>query len=418
MFIWWRIIRESLILTLQQLWANKLRSFLSLLGITIGIFSIISILTAVDSLKNNINASITSLGNNVVVINKWPWSFSFDDYPWWEYFQRPEASLRDYKNIRGRVKSAKYMAYAAQLPNAEVKYKSNTSESFEVRGITREYPNVLSVDVGEGRFFSGLEENNGLPVAVVGKDVVEELMEGVADPVGRELKINGKKVRIIGVVERQGQSIIGVNFDNNIYMPFNYLNKSFAVDLNTSQPRIFLKGRENIPLEEVKAEVIGAMRAARRLRPTQDDNFSVNEFSILTQGFQGIFGALNMIGIIIGSFAIFVGAFGISNIMYVSVTERTNIIGIKKALGARSYYILIEFLLESVILCLIGGAVGLLLVYFLSGFASEAAGMDFVLNSKNITIGVIVSLFIGILSGILPASKASKLDPVEAIRAK
>lgn len=406
-------------LSLQQLWNNKLRSGLSLLGVTIGIFSIIAILTAVDALKNDISGSINKLGDNIIFVGKWPWEFSNSDYPWWNYWKRPEPSYDDYRKLKSRLTKAQSVSFTVQPGNASPAYRGEAIGNADVSGVTQEYADVFNFDIEEGRFFSGSESNLGLAVAVIGGGIAEELRKVTPQLVGKEIVLFGRKVRIIGTLKKEGQGgLLGMNNDQLIMIPYLYADKVTYLDPWNSSPEIQVKANEGNTLDDIIFEIKQHMRSIRKLRPSQSDDFALNQLSIVAQGFDGIFMMLNSIGWVIGFFALIVGGFGIANIMYVSVTERTNIIGVKKALGARKSYILMEFLIESILLCIFGGLVGLSLIAALSGPLSTASGMSFALSVKNATIGVSISMLIGLISGYLPARKAANLDPVEAIRAK
>lgn len=419
MFSGLTIFKESFWLSVQQLWANKLRAFLSLLGITIGIFSIIAILTAVDALKNDISTSINKLGDNILFVGKWPWSFTSSDYPWWEYVKRPEPRYNDYKLLNERLTKAEAVSYTQQPPNADVKYRSEEIENADAAGVTQDYGTVMQLDIADGRYFSSSESNLGLPVAVIGGGIAEEVFGNGKNALGKELKAWGRNVQIIGVIRKEGQGgLLGFNNDKSIYIPYFLLNKITKADIGISKPQIQVRAKNGVSLDELSLDIQSNMRAIRKLRPQQLDDFAINEMSIIANNFQGVFSALNIVGWVVGFFALIVGGFGIANIMYVSVTERTNIIGIKKAMGARKIYILSEFLIESVLLCLMGGFIGLMLVLSLTGIATDATGMEFTLSLKNSMIGIGISIIIGIVSGYLPALSAANLDAVEAIRSK
>ncbi|HNL84696.1 MAG TPA: FtsX-like permease family protein, partial [Chitinophagales bacterium] len=219
-------------------------------------------------------------------------------------------------------------------------------------------------------------------------------------------------------VSKKGQDLLGFNYDKSIVVPYNFYVRNFSDDDNQTDKTVEVHIRPGESMDELKNELIALMRSSKKLRPKQDDNFSLNELSVIAKGFDGLFSGLDIVGLIIGGLAALVGGFGIANIMFVSVSERKAVIGIKKALGARRRDILTEFLLESVFLCLIGGAIGLLLVYLLAIAATNGTGMEFTLNLKNSLIAIFLSIILGILSGIIPAFLAAKLDPVEAIRSK
>ncbi len=419
MFSVWTILKESFLLSLQQLWTNKLRSGLSLLGVTIGIFSIIAILTAVDALKNDISGSINKLGDNIIFVGKWPWAFSDTDYPWWDYWKRPEPSYDDYRKLKSRLSKAESISFTVQPQSSEITFKGEKLENVSLAGTSVEYQDVFNFDIEEGRFYSASEANLGTGVAVIGGGIAEELRRISPQLVGKELTIFGRKVRIIGALKKEGQGgLLGMNNDKQILMPYLFVDKVTYLDPWNSSPEIQVKAKEGVTLNDLIFDIKQHMRSIRKLRPTQSDDFAMNQLSIIAQGFDGIFFMLNIIGWVIGFFALIVGGFGIANIMYVSVTERTNIIGVKKALGARRSYILMEFLFESILLCLIGGIVGLILIIALTGPLSNASGMTFQLSAANTVIGIGISMLIGLISGFLPARKAANLDPVEAIRAK
>lgn len=415
-----RVISETFKLTIQQLWLNKLRTFLSLFGITVGIFSIISILTAVDALKNNINQSISSLGDNILFVNKWAWTFDGpSDYPWWKYFQRPIVKLEDYKYVQAKSKLAEYVTFELNpRQSPEFSYKDKKTFKGVVSAVTANYGQVFQLEIAQGRYLSNMEIGNGLNVCVIGGDLAEKLFKNVPNPVGLEAKLDGKRMTVIGVIKKKGEDLLGFNYDKAIIIPLAYYTRNFSYNENQIDQTIEIRIKPGVSINELKQELSGLMRASRKLRPKQADNYSVNQLSVIAKGFDGLFDSLGIVKWVIGFFSLIVGGFGIANIMFVSVTERKALIGIKKALGARKSDILLEFLLEAIFLCMMGAVVGILIVYLLCNLATEASGMEFKLSSVNIIIGFGIAFVLGILSGIIPAYLAATMDPVEAIRSK
>ena len=420
MFQIFRVLSETLKLTLQQLWANKLRSFLSLFGITVGIFSIIAILTSVDALKNNINQSINSLGDNVLFVNKWAWTFDGpSDYPWWKYFQRPNVKYENFKNVQTKSKLAEYVTFELNpRQSPEVSYRDKKTHKAQISAVADNYGNVFQLDIAQGRYLSTMEIGNGLNVCVIGGEIAEKLYKNISNPIGMELRMDGKKLTVIGVVAKKGQDLLGFNYDKAVIVPLDYYERNFSFNDDQVDKSVEVRTKPGVSIDELKNEIIGIMRSSRKLRPSQEDNFSINQLSVIAKGFDSVFDSLGLVKWIIGAFSLIVGGFGIANIMFVSVTERKALIGIKKALGAKRSDILLEFLLEAIFLCMLGAVVGLLLVYIMCIFATEASGMEFKLSTINITIAFGISFLLGILAGIIPAYLAATMDPVEAIRSK
>ncbi len=412
-----KIVSESVLSSVRELWTNKLRTILSLLGISIGIFCIIAVMAAVDSMERNIKDSIQRLGSDVIFISKWPWTFS-SDYPWWKYVNRPYAKYEEYKILKTKIKSASEIAMSVQLQGKTTSFEGQALELVTTFGITSEYGDLMNFDFSQGRYFSQLESDAGAPIAILGYEVANQLFPRAIDPIGATVNILGSKVKVVGVLKKEGESLVNMSNDNVIYMPFNFVKRRINYDGMGVEPSILLKAKNGISLDMLSDEVRGYMRALRRQSPLDDDNFAMNRISMITNFISQIFGALNIAGMIIGVFALLVGGFGIANIMFVSVRERTNLIGIKKALGAKNYFILLEFLTESVILSIIGGAVGLILVYITALMASGAVGFKLMLSSSNILNGIIISSIIGMIAGLWPALSAARLKPVDAIRFK
>ena len=407
------LFKESVLFAWHALVGNKLRSFLSLLGITIGIFAIILVFTIVDSLEANIRASIQSLGNNVVYIQKWPWSFG-EDYPWWKYMNRPLPSYEELEELSKRAKTTEALAFRMGQRKV-VKHESSSIENVIISGISHEYYKIKSFDLTDGRYFTTVETDAGYPVAIIGSKIKEGLF-GNADAIGKHIKISGFKAQIIGVAKKEGESMLGGSMDSQVLIPFNFGRRFMDTKRENADPFILAKAKPNVTNAEMADELAGLLRAIRRLKPYADQNFALNETSLLSKGFDGIFAIIGTAGWIIGGFSILVGGFGIANIMFVSVRERTNIIGIQKSLGAKNYFILIQFLTESVLLSLVGGTIGLILTYLITLLGKGAIDMEITLTSTNIFLGLTVSVLIGVISGFIPAYGASQLDPVEAIR--
>lgn len=420
MFQVFRVLRETLKLTLQQLWLNKLRTFLSLFGITVGIFSIIAILTSVDALKNNINQSINSLGDNILFVNKWAWTFDGpSDYPWWKYFERPTVKFDNYKSVKAKSKLAEYVTFELNpRQSPEVSFRDKKTHKAVISAVTTDYGNVFQLDIAQGRYLSTMEVSNGLNVCVIGGEIAEKLYKNISNPIGMELKIEGRKLTVVGIIAKKGQDLLGFNYDKAVIVPLDFYERNFSYNENQVDQTIEIRTKPDVSLDELKQELIGIMRASRKLRPSQEDNFSINQLSVIAKGFDGMFDSLSIVKWVIGAFSLLVGGFGIANIMFVSVTERKAIIGIKKALGAKRSDILLEFLLEAIFMCMLGAIVGLILVYIMCYFATQASGMDFKLTGLNVFIAFGISFILGILSGIIPAYLAATMDPVEAIRSK
>lgn len=410
-----KVIRESILQALGQLRGNKLRSFLSLLGISIGIFCIIGVLSAVDSLEDNVRGSMAKLGNDVIYVKKWPWKDVSGE--WWDYIKRPHPSYEEYEVLNERAKLAEMTAYHVVLGFKTVKYKSSSVDRAVLIAASQEFDNMFKIEFEEGRYFSPSEYNYGSNKIIMGYKVAEELF-GTLEALGKRIKLMGREFEVIGVVEQAGDDLINpLDFDDCIIVSYNSgRNLANLRATNVWDATVTIKAEDGVNLVDVKDESRGLLRAHRRLKPIEDDSFSLNELSMISSVFDSFFGVLNLLGIVIGLFAILVGVVSVANIMFVSVKERTGIIGVKKALGAKRYIILLEFLIESIILCIIGGMIGLGLVYIITKVLTQAIGFALYIDLGNITLGMIISVMIGVISGFIPALRASNMDPVVAMR--
>lgn len=409
-------ISESFVFAVGSLWNNKLRSSLSLLGVIIGIFLIITVLSAVDALKRSVEDSISSLGSDVVFVSKWPWENMGPDYPWWKYLSRPNPTEEDVQNIKARSVSVQDLAFRAQTRGL-VKSKNEDKNNVEIYGISREFKDVWSFPIGEGRYFSENESRSGFPAAILGADIAKDLFPD-GKPLGREIAFKGKKLTVIGVLQTEGKGLFGGFNDDAIFVPMQF----YRSIVNMKNPDLFteilVKAKPGYSVDALKDELTGIMRGGRRLKPIEENNFSLNEITILSNQTDAIFFSLNIGGLLIGCFSIFIGCFGVAQIMFVSVKERTPMIGIQKALGAKRRFILIQFLTESVVLCLMGCVIGLLLVVMITKAVAALLDFPMGLSLQNALIGIVIAVLTGLFSGIIPAYIASRLDPVEAMRSK
>jgi putative ABC transport system permease protein len=419
MIIFLKVFKESIAQAFQQLWGNKLRSFLSLLGICIGIFCIIGVQAAVDSLENNIRGSFQKLGSDMIYVDKFGWTGA-TRAEFMEWLKRPNPNYNDYKALKKRLRTAKDIALVVGIGQPTLAYKSNSVEEANTAAVTIEYGEMVDMTFEKGRYFSQQEYHYGANKVILGHTVAQELFGGI-EPVGKMVKLLGRKLEVIGVIEKAGEDLIGVmNFDEIIFLPFELGRRMTNIksDEAFQNSNLMIKAAEGVSLDQLKDDITGVLRAHRRLKPKQDDDFSLNELSLLSQVFDSFFDILNVIGLVIGGFAILVGIFSVANIMFVSVKERTNIIGVKKAIGAKRSVILLEFLIESIILCIIGGLFGLGLVLLVISALSSVIGFDMYLSANNVINGLLWSVSVGILAGLIPAFQASSLDPVVAIRSK
>jgi putative ABC transport system permease protein len=410
---WFEIIRSGIRMALEEVRKNKLRTFLSLFGVTIGIFCIIGVLATVNSLETNIRNEIKALGNNTIYIDKWEWGAG-PEYPFWKYARRPLPRFSEMQEIKLRTPAAKHTSFFISSI-VSVEARQQVISNMRLYGITEEYPQIQPVEIRYGRMLSITEMQKGVPVTVIGNEVAEQLFGDPADAVGKQLRVKGRTVAIAGVIRKQGSQLIGGwQFDKSMLLPYDYC-KAFMEE-RRSAPLIIVKGADNITSKVLKDELSGVMRAVRKLGTKEPDNFSLNDVNDFGTTMSRAFVSINMGGWVIGALAFIVGIFGVANIMFVTVKERTSQIGLKKAVGARSREILAEFLLESAALCIIGGLIGLLLIFILTQVVTYAFDFPLFLSPNIIALALFICITAGVVAGIIPAAQAAKMDPVKAIR--
>jgi len=409
------ILWNSFKMALGELKANKLRTFLSLFGITIGIFCIIGVLATIDSLQSKIKTDLSSFGNNSVYIDKWDYSGG-PEYPWWKFVKRPSMKMEEMEFVKKKSVLASNMAFVMQTQES-FSYEDNILKGVNIYGITPEYKNIQSFNIGYGRFLSESDFTRGVPYVVIGYKVAEELYGKADKGVGKTITYKGRKLLVIGVIEKQGSAIInGYDYDKSTIVTHNYMASVYNPD--NLGPVIMVQPKPGITSKALQEELTGIMRQIRKLSPTQEDNFTCNDVAQFKDQVESVFGAVNKGGWAIAGLSLIVGAFGVANIMFVTVRERTSQIGLKKAIGAKSSTILYEFLLESAFLCIIGGVIGLLLVWILALALSSFLPFAITIAPSIIFLAFSICIILGVISGIIPASIAAKMNPVEAIRTK
>jgi putative ABC transport system permease protein len=415
-----RLVFESLRFALGALRENLLRTILSLLGVTIGIFAIIGVLTIVDTLENSIRSSLSFLGDKVIYVDTFPWTFAKEqDYAWWKYFRRPNPTYNEFKFLEKRLSKASSVAVFAVRSNITVKFKNSSVSGATVLGASYLYNRVSEVKISDGRYFNQQEVERGRNVVIMGAQLATDLFGTSVNPIGRQVQLRGLKFTIIAVLKKQGSSLLNTpGTDNLCIIPYPSLAKMFASSRRRGlRPQIAIKGYDDDPgLEEVESEARGLLRAYRGQKPKEEDNFALNRPEAFAEVLNSIIATLTGAGWFISIFSMLVGGFGIANIMFVSVKERTNLIGIQKSLGAKNFFILFQFLFEAILLCVIGGIAGLALVSLLTFASTESFQIS--VSMGRMVLGLTLASIIGIISGIVPAIVASQLDPVIAIRSK
>ena len=413
MLVYLRLLKESFGFALNALRNNKLRTLLSLLGVTIGIFSIIAVLAAVDSLDRKIKKDLSSLDKNTIYLMRF--SFGPSEIPQWKREQFPNVKYDEYEYLKSSLNDVNQMAFQFFVNRESIKYQSATVSDINVVPVSHEFIEIEGLEFDEGRFYNESESNSGSAVIVLGNEIASGLFEG-ANPIGKNVRLYGQRFTVIGVLKKQGAGIFGDSNDTSIFIPVNFLRRMYGDNNDALTPVILIKPEKGVDMDAFKAKLTQKLRNYRGMKTDEINNFFINVLSGFTDLIDGIVGQMNVVGWIISGFSLLVGGFGIANIMFVSVKERTNLIGIQKSLGAKNRFILFQFLFEAVILSVIGGVVGLFLVWIISLILTKALDFEFVLSAGNVFLGTGLAAIIGLISGILPAITASKLDPVEAIR--
>ena len=411
-----QIILTSIIQAFHELRANKLRTFLSLLGITIGIFCIIAVLTVLNSLEKNLQTSMSTIGSDVLYVGRWPWmGDEAGEYKWWEFWRRPSMTEAELNGVE-KLNNVRFATLSFR--SGSLTLKRNDREVGNITGyaVTNNFDKIQNIEIETGRYLSVSEIDGVSNTIVIGTEVYKELFPGNIDALGKSITFLGKKFIVVGVMKESGQNLAGFNFDNSIVYSYRTAASLMDVKSLNNDPTLMIKAESNVNLDDVRYEVEGVLRRIRKVRPGMPSDFAINQLSQVSERMDMLFASINVIGSVIGGFSLIVGAFGIANIMFVTVKERTKMIGLKKAVGARRRSILLEFLLEAITLCIAGGLIGILLVLILSLIVTYTADFAITLSVKNIFVGISISAIVGVLAGFIPARAASRLDAVVAIR--
>ncbi len=411
------LIAESASFAFFSIKSDKLRTFLSLFGVTVGIFSIVAVFCAVDSLKSNIMEGVRSFGSDIVYIDRFPMAQEEgeDGEPlqWWDYLQRPEITEENFEYVARNAALAESVVYVI-MGNGNASYRRNNYSNAFLVITTDGLENVMSYSLAEGRDFSQMEIRGGSNVAILGYNVAQELF-GDSYPVGKKVKIKGGSATVVGVLEKQGESMVSiVNTDDAVILPLQFGKTVLASAWGSGM--MMAAPAEGVSRDAFIDELRLLLRSCRGLSPSERDDFAINEMTFLLDMLDSVFRGISKAGWIIGAFSLIIGGFGIANIMFVSVQERMNQIGIQKALGAKRYVILTQFMVEASFLSLAGGLVGILLVFLISIPVNAVSEyFTITLSPDNAIAGMLIAVVLGILSGLIPAWKAATVDPVRAI---
>lgn len=415
MLIYLRVLRESFTFAWNALTTNLLRTFLSLLGVTIGIFSIIGILAAVDSLEREINDGLSAVDISTIYILRI--SFGPTEVEPYEYESFPNVSYDEYQMLKRSMADIEAITYTVFSSPESIKFEDNTATGVNIAPGTHEFYDIENIKLEEGRFFNEAESVSGSPVVVLGHEVAKSLFKNT-NPIGKRVRLYGNRFTVIGVMSRSGSGMsLGPSKDESAYVPVNFTRKLYGDNNRSKASCIILKPKKGVDQDEFIAMLEQNLRNYRGLKDGELSTFFINPLKGFADFLDQVTGTLTIIGIIISGFSMLVGGFGIANIMFVSVKERTNLIGIQKSLGAKNRFILSQFLFEAIILALFGGLFGLLFVWLGTVIANGSSDdFVFVLSTYNVLLGSGVSMLVGLIAGIIPAFSASRLDPVEAIR--
>jgi putative ABC transport system permease protein len=406
---------EAIRIAMAQIRANKLRSTLTALGVIIGIVAVTLMGTAITGIDIGFDRSLAMLGEDVLYVNKWPWTGAED---WWNYADRPplrpEDAVKLERIIAATPDSQLELAVFDDARSASIKSNGNSVSGVFTRGTSAAYGRILAADFEEGRLFNETEDESARQVVVLGYDVAQALFPGRSS-LGSTVTIHGQPFQVIGVLARQGSFLGLFSFDNQMVMPLGAYRKYFGIRDENTEIQVKVKDKKH--LDEAREELAGLMRRVRGQVPGERDNFNVNGGALFKEKLDPIKKGIAMAGLFVTGLSLFVGAIGIMNITFVSVRERTKEIGTRKALGARRFTILLQFLIEAVSICVLGGVIGLVLTYLLfEGVKVAMPSFPIEFSMVLVVISIAVSVMTGILSGFVPAWGASRLDPVVALR--
>lgn len=401
--------KEGMMIALRAIASNKIRAMLTMLGIFIGVTVVVTMSTAIKGIDNSFQQGISSLGSDVLYIDKWAW---FSNVEWWKMRNRKNITMEEFEKFKNLAKLP--VAVAPVINTVQtVKYQERRVENVFINGSNADYVKTTNFTFSEGRFYSEIESSGSRQVAVIGSEIAKKLFPNLS-PLDKTIKIGGENFRVVGVLAEQGSFILGPwNPDNQIYVPIGTIFKNFASNRWRSIT-INVRAASPAMVEETKAEAEGIMRKVRGLSYDQENDFSINQQEGLQENYNSVVGVIQIAGLFITGLSLFVGAIGIMNIMFVSVKERTKEIGLRKAIGAKRRTILAQFLLESSVICLVGGLAGLIAAVILSMLINQFIPTSIQIGS--VILGIGISLITGIVSGIAPAYTAAKMDPVEALR--
>ncbi|MBE2281208.1 MAG: ABC transporter permease [Ignavibacteriaceae bacterium] len=402
-------LKEGLIIALNSIRANKIRTFLTTLGIVIGVTSVVLMSTAIKGIDGAFQRGISSMGSDVLYVDRWAW---FSNVEWWKMRKRSNITMAEYEKFKNAVKLPAAIAPTI-WSNETIKVGEKSVENVFISGSTSDFQYTTNFNYSQGRFYNDIESRSSRYVAVLGFEVANNLFPR-GDGLGKYIKVSGIEYKVIGILAEQGSFMLGnFNPDKRVYVPIGTVFKHF-VNTNFRSITIEVKAHNTGMVQDTKIEAIGAMRKVRGLSYSDEDDFSINQQEGLTQSYDSTVGVIQIAGLFITGLSLFVGAIGIMNIMFVSVKERTKEIGIRKAIGAKRRTILMQFLLESSIICLIGGLLGLLIAVLMSMLINQWLPTS--VQYDAFIIAVTISLLTGIIAGFAPAFQAAKLDPVEALR--